>query len=68
MDGPNNGRGDLKYGTDGPNYGYPPFFFSRFSVLRLLGGLRRLATAKTKSKKENVGGRLTIINGNLYCY
>ena len=67
MDGPNYDVDNLNFGMDGPNYGLPSFFVC-VSVLRLLGGLRRLASVKPKRKKENVGGRLTIINGSLYCH
>ena len=36
------------------------------SVLHLVGGLRRLTSARPKRKKKKVGGRLTIIICELY--
>ena len=55
------------YDMDGPNYGFPSFFF-RFSVLRLLGGFRRLASANTKTEQKNLGGRQPILNSSLCAY
>ena len=75
MDDPNYGSDgrnyDLynpNYEVDGPTDGFPPFFVCAsfcVSIVRLLDGLRRLASAKPKSE-TNVCGRLAMINCSLH--
>ena len=73
LDGPNYDMDGPNYDLDNPNCAWTALsmvslhFFFCVSVLRLLGGLRRLASAKPKRKKK-VGGRLTIIIGKVYCH
>ena len=52
MDGPNYDVDRLNYSMDGSTYSFSLHFFFRVWLLRLLGGFRRLASAKPKRQKK----------------